>query len=123
MAGCVADAGGEVCSINVMAAGGSSGGATARDFEISIGVEGAAPAPGIDLAVVAENAELFGEINNHPKSAGHIAKENLSEKNISLEKSKGQKIGEIKTSEGKVIVFYKTSEGKIKKIMEANKSE
>ncbi len=123
VAGCVADAGEEVCSINIMAAGGSSGGATARDFEISIGVEGAAPAPGIDLAVVVENAELFGEINNHPKSAGYIAKEKLPEKNISLEKSEGQKIGEIKTSEGKVIVFYKTSEGKIKKIMEGNKSE
>ena len=38
-----------------------------------------------------------------------------------LEKSEGQKIGEIKTAEGSVIVFYKTSDGKIKKMKEESK--
>ncbi len=122
--GIFADAGGVVCSVNILVAGGSSGGSggnNAGDFEISIGgAEDAAPAPGIDLAVVAENADCFGEIKKKPKLVNQLSKQNPSEKE-NLEKADGQKIGEIKTSEGKVIVFYKTSDGKIKKIMEAQK--
>ena len=121
VAGCFADAGVEVCSVRVMAASGSSSGTQSGDFEISIGGVGAAPAPGIDLAVVGENTGVFGEIKNQPKSSSQNVKQNLPAKNKIMKKTEGQKIGEIKTSEGKVIVFYKTSEGKIKKIMEEQK--
>ena len=116
--GCFADFGGEVCSVYIQAAGGSSSGTGAGDFEISIGGEEAALARGIELAVVAENAELFGEIKKSQLSVSQSRKQNSPVKNDGLEKSEGQKIGEIKTAEGSVIVFYKTSDGKIKKMKE-----
>ena len=121
VAGCFADFGGEVCSIYIQAAGESSSGTGAGDFEISIGGEEAALARGIELAVVAENAEFFGEIKKSQLSVSQSRKQNSPVKNEGLEKSKGQKIGEIKTAEGSVIVFYKTSDGKIKKVKEESK--
>ena len=119
--GCFADFGGEVCSIYIQAAGGSSSGTGAGDFEISIGGEEAALARGINLTVVAENAEFFGEIKKSQLSVSQSRKQNSPVKNDGLEKSEGQKIGEIKTAEGSVIVFYKTSDGKIKKMKEESK--
>ena len=121
VAGCFADFGGEVCSIYIQAAGGSSSGTGAGDFEISIGGEEAALARGIELTVVAENAEFFGEIKKSQLSVSQSRKQNSPVKNDGLEKSEGQKIGEIKTAEGSVIVFYKTSDGKIKKMKEESK--
>lgn len=121
VAGCFADFGGEVCSIYIQAAGGSSSGTGAGDFEISIGGEEAALARGIELAVVAENAEFFGEIKKSQLSVSQSRKQNSPVKNDGLEKSEGQKIGEIKTAEGSVIIFYKTSDGKIKKMKEESK--
>ena len=121
VAGCFADFGGEVCSIYIQAAGGSSSGTGDGDFEISIGGEEAAQARGIELAVVAENAEFFGEIKKSQLSVSQSRKQNSPVKNDGLEKSEGQKIGEIKTAEGSVIVFYKTSDGKIKKMKEKSK--
>ena len=118
VAGCFEDFGGEVCSIYIQAAGGSSSGTGAGDFEISIGGEEAALARGIELAVVAENAEFFGEIKKTQLSVSQSRKQNSPVKNDGLEKSEDQKIGEIKTAEGSVIVFYKTSDGKIKKMKE-----
>ena len=119
--GCFADFGGEVCSIYIQAAGGSSSGTGAGDFEISIGGEEAALARGINLTVVAENAEFFGEIKKSQLSVSQSRKQNSPVKNDGFEKSEGQKIGEIKTAEGSVIVFYKTSDGKIKKMKEESK--
>ena len=121
VAGCLADFGGEVCSIYIQAAGGSSSGTGAGDFEISICGEEAALARGIELAVVAENAEFFGEIKKSQLSVSQSRNQNSPVKNDGFEKSEGQKIGEIKTAEGSVIVFYKTSDGKIKKMKEESK--
>jgi hypothetical protein len=118
VAGCFADFCGEVCSIYIQAAGGSRSVTGAGDFEISIGGEEAALERGIELAVVAENAEFFGEIKKSQLSVSQSRKQNSPVKNDGLEKSEGQKIGEIKTAEGSVIVFYKTSDGKIKKMKE-----
>lgn len=122
VASCFADFGGEVCSIYIQAAGGSRSGTGAGDFEISIGGEEAALARGIELAVVAENAEFFGEIKNQ-KIIGQSQKLSPPDKNEKNEKTVSNKIGEIKTSDGNVIIFYKSTDGKIKKIMEAQKGE
>ena len=123
VADCIADAGGYVCSVNIQTASGTSSGIAPEDFEISIkGIERAAQTQGVDLVVVAENAELFGEMKNQ-KIIGQSQKLNPPDKNEKNEKTVSNKIGEIKTSDGNVIIFYKSTDGKIKKIMEAQKGE
>ena len=121
VAGCFADFGREVCSVNIQMASGTSSGIAPEDFEISIkGIERVVQTQGVDLVVVAENAELFGEMKNQ-KIIGQSQKLNPPDKNENNEKTVSNKIGEIKTAEGSVIVFYKTSDGKIKKMKEESK--
>ena len=86
-----------------------------KDVSIK-GIERAAQTQGVDLVVVAENAELFGEMKNQ-KIIGQSQKLSPPDKNEKNEKTVSNKIGEIKTSDGNVIIFYKSTDGKIKKII------